>query len=236
MRHIRPANEFEIDTFTTVAYPGAGKGTVLEGLIHHMQQERRKNDLFEVGAMVRRHIHQGTEFGRQAVDYSGKGLLVPDEVIIPHIRESIAQLDMDSVLFLDGFPRSGGQIDAYEEEMDTYHRNHRILRLRLGRDERDERRIAEERMIKRGEEATRKRLTDKSVKVRKDDVDPVARARRLDEAAMLHDVIAHFEARGKVVTIDATKSIIDVRRSAWNAILRLLPKISRKETGAVDRD
>lgn len=226
MRRFLPATDTEANAFTVVAFPGAGKGTVLEGVMHCMAREHLSHDLFEVGAMVRKHIQENTEFGRQAVDFSSRGLLVPDDVIIPHIRDAIGQLDMDSVLFLDGFPRSGGQIDAYEEEMEKHARRHRVVHLKLGRDEKDERRIAEERMVKRGEDATRRRATDRAVKVRRDDVDPRARAKRLDEAAMLNDVIAHFESQGNVITIDATKSIADVRRSAWNSIARLLPGVS----------
>lgn len=226
MRRFLPATETEANTFTVVAFPGAGKGTVLEGVMHCMAREHLSHDLFEVGAMVRNHIHDRTTFGRQAIDFSSRGLLVPDDVIIPHIRDAIAQLDMDSVLFLDGFPRSGGQIDAYEEEMEKHARSHRVVRLKLGRDEQEERQIAEERMIRRGQEAHKKRLTDPAVKVRKDDVDPAARAKRLDEAAMLNDVIAHFEAQGSVITIDATKSISEVRKEAWRRIHALLPKLA----------
>jgi len=216
--HAHPSTESEIDTLTVVAYPGAGKGTVLEGLIHHLDADHRKHDLFEVGQMVRGHIHSGSEFGRQAVDFSKKGLLVPDDLIVPPIRAAIAELDNESLWLLDGFPRNGMQIQPYEEEMEKYRRRYRALRLQLGRDEKDERQVAEERMRKRGENALERKKKDPTVKVRNDDVDPAARAKRLDEAAMLREVMNRDQCKGLVITIDATKNIQYVRSSTWSKV------------------
>lgn len=225
MRHLRPTNDREIDTLAFVAYPAAGKGTAFEGLLHHMASEHRKTDLFEVGGhVVRPEIEAGTELGRQIMEFNDSGLLVPNNLIVPKIREKIAFLDPQSFWFIDGFPRAETQIDPYEELMWENVRRQYIMRLKLGRDEQDERQIAEERMIKRGQAAMLKKKTDPKVKVRKEDVDPVARKKRLDEARLLTAVIEHYESKGKIITIDATQSIANVRKDAWKQMAALLPR------------
>jgi adenylate kinase family enzyme len=93
------------DTITfTASYPAAGKGTVIAKLKEQMVEE--DIDHFEVGAMVRRHIKEGTRFGRLTKTYSSQGLLVPDDVILPAIEAEISNLKERSLWLIDGFPRS----------------------------------------------------------------------------------------------------------------------------------
>lgn len=191
-------------------FPGAGKETVTKPLIVSLGQAGVKTTVMEVGDIVRSHIKHLTEFGRY-VKTLPKGALVPDERIIPVIRERIGELDVESDWFFDGFPRSIEQVSAYEEEMDRYERSDVMIHLRLDPDPKIEREISEGRMIKRGEAAIAN-----NVKPREDDVDPKARNKRLQESVILYDVAARLCEQGKLIVVDASRTKEDVRREIEN--------------------
>jgi adenylate kinase len=89
--------------------PGAGKGT---------QAERLRGDFdlpyLATGDMLRTHVKDGTEIGKEAKAYMDAGDLVPDELIIKMLLERIEDEGDDGFL-LDGFPRSVPQADALDE-------------------------------------------------------------------------------------------------------------------------
>jgi len=109
--------------------------------------------------------------------------------------------------------------------MKEYARSQYVMQLKLGRDEQDERQIAEERMIKRGLDAIERKKANPKAKVRKEDVDVEAREQRLNEARMLTPVIEYFKTKNRLITIDATQSITDVRKDAWKQLRALLPQL-----------
>ncbi len=92
--------------------PGAGKGT---------QAGRLTEDFglpyIGTGDLLREHKAAGTELGRQAQEYMDKGKLVPDDLVIAMILDKIEEEGDDGFL-LDGFPRSVGQAEALEAELD----------------------------------------------------------------------------------------------------------------------
>jgi adenylate kinase family enzyme len=135
-----------INTLNAISpYPAAGKGTLIESLKTQIPGVSH----FEVGGMVRANIQQGTPLGKEVKSYSDKGLMVPDSVIVPAVRENIAKLDPNSVWLLDGFPRTGDQIGEYSELVDQLGRTDHFVYLDVPRE------VAEERMIRRGEDAVR---------------------------------------------------------------------------------
>jgi adenylate kinase len=87
--------------------PGAGKGT---------QAERLTDDFglpyFATGNMLREAVSNGTDLGKKAKGFMDAGELVPDEVIIGMILESLAGDDARDGFLLDGFPRNVEQADA----------------------------------------------------------------------------------------------------------------------------
>lgn len=87
--------------------PGSGKGT---------QGERLQEDLelpyWATGDILRAAVREGTELGRTAKEYMGRGDLVPDEVIVGMIGERIASEEAADGFILDGFPRTSPQADA----------------------------------------------------------------------------------------------------------------------------
>jgi adenylate kinase len=92
--------------------PGAGKGTQAARL-------RKDFDLAYIatGDLLREHVEQQTELGREASSYMDAGKLVPDPLVIAMILGKVEEKGDDGFL-LDGFPRNDAQADALFEELD----------------------------------------------------------------------------------------------------------------------
>lgn len=89
--------------------PGAGKGTQAEKLI-----EDYKIPHIATGDMFRTAVKKGTELGKEAKKYMDAGALVPDEVTIGIVRESLGNPDCAKGFILDGFPRTEEQAEALD--------------------------------------------------------------------------------------------------------------------------
>ncbi|KAK0450939.1 ADK-domain-containing protein [Armillaria borealis] len=96
--------------------PGAGKGTLSARLV-------KKYDILSIstGDLLRQHIKERTEVGRQAEDIVAQGGLLPDEVML---RVVTSKLDLlhNRHWILDGFPRTLGQgelLDAHLKKQGT---------------------------------------------------------------------------------------------------------------------
>jgi adenylate kinase family enzyme len=215
----------EADTFSMFGFPGAGKETVTSPLIDALDDAGVRTNVMEVGAIVRSHIKRLTEFGRY-VKGLPKGALVPDGKIIPVIQEGIAELDAGATWFFDGFPRSMAQVPAYEEAIDRHERNDLMIHLQLDPDPNIEREISEGRMRMRGEAAIANGL-----KPREDDVSPKARAKRLEESAVLYDVAARLREKNKLIVVDASRTK-DVVRGEIFDLFQLHEKIRRTRVSA----
>lgn len=93
--------------------PGSGKGTQGERL-----QEDFRLPYYATGDILRAAVTEGTELGRTAKEYMGRGDLVPDGVIIAVIVERVESSEAADGFILDGFPRTVGQAEALAGEMD----------------------------------------------------------------------------------------------------------------------
>jgi adenylate kinase len=92
--------------------PGAGKGT----------QAARLRDDFDLayiatGDLLREHVKEETDLGREAKGYMDEGKLVPDDLVIKMIFDKVEDEGDDGFL-LDGFPRNIAQADALGEELE----------------------------------------------------------------------------------------------------------------------
>lgn len=89
--------------------PGAGKGTQADLLA----QARHMRKL-STGDMLRTHVRQGTELGKQAKALMDEGELVADDIIVGMVSSELAEMNPIRVL-LDGFPRTTAQAEALDE-------------------------------------------------------------------------------------------------------------------------
>ena len=90
--------------------PGAGKGTQAE-----IVSEKYAIPAISTGAIIREAIKNQTEMGKAAKEFTEKGALVPDEVVIGIIKERLSKDDCKNGFILDGFPRTVPQAKALEE-------------------------------------------------------------------------------------------------------------------------
>lgn len=90
---------------------GSGKGT--QGAI---VQKKYNIDHIESGAIFREHIKGGTELGKKAKEYIDRGDLVPDDITIPMVLETLNK-SKEKGWLLDGFPRSLAQAEALDKAL-----------------------------------------------------------------------------------------------------------------------
>ncbi|KAG6874195.1 hypothetical protein C0995_003741 [Termitomyces sp. Mi166 len=96
--------------------PGAGKGTLSARLVD-------KYDILSLssGDLLRQHIAERTEVGREAEETVARGGLLPDEVMLKIVTSKLDFLH-DKHWILDGFPRTLGQaklLDHHLKKKDT---------------------------------------------------------------------------------------------------------------------
>ncbi|MEE2961110.1 MAG: adenylate kinase [Myxococcota bacterium] len=81
--------------------PGSGKGTQSERICSHYGIVR-----ISTGDLIRAAINDQTELGARFQEFSNKGLLVPDELILEMVTSRLAMNDCAAGFLLDGFPRT----------------------------------------------------------------------------------------------------------------------------------
>ena len=89
--------------------PGAGKGSQAKKMatkygLPHIST----GDIF-------RGLRPDTELGRLFNEYSAKGQLVPDDVVLKIVEERLVQDDCKNGFIMDGFPRTIPQAQAFEK-------------------------------------------------------------------------------------------------------------------------
>ena len=89
--------------------PGAGKGTQARYLM-------QKYGLVQLatGDMLRQHIADEDDIGKQVKEIMSAGNLVPDDLILQMIAERIMAADCEKGFILDGFPRTVPQAEALD--------------------------------------------------------------------------------------------------------------------------
>ncbi len=88
-------------TIILLGAPGAGKGTIAEGI-------RSSSPFVHVstGDMLREAVKAGTPVGQKAEAFMKRGELVPDGVILALVEERLDKGSRDGAYMFDGFPRT----------------------------------------------------------------------------------------------------------------------------------
>ncbi|MDI9356301.1 MAG: adenylate kinase [Chitinophagaceae bacterium] len=89
--------------------PGSGKGTQSTKII----QKYNLNHL-STGDIFRKHLSQNTELGLLAQKYMNIGKLVPDEIVLDMVNDSILYTQQKNGFVFDGFPRTIAQAEAFD--------------------------------------------------------------------------------------------------------------------------
>ena len=91
---------------------GSGKGTQAEMLSRELHLKPIAS-----GELLREAMAAGTPLGQRAKPYYDAGNLVPDEIVIGMILESMRQLGGAHGIILDGFPRNIAQAEALDRAL-----------------------------------------------------------------------------------------------------------------------
>jgi adenylate kinase len=192
--------------------PGAGKGT---------QAARLSEDFglryIATGNMLRDAVREGTELGQKAKEYMDRGDLVPDDLIIAMIKESLEQGERANGFILDGFPRTERQAQALDEELEELGRTLNAALL-IDVDEQDVvDRLSQRRVCVKGQHNFHMEFdppkhpercdVDGSRLVQRDDDKPEVIQHRLQEyREKTEPVIGYYDRQGRLRRIDGSRS------------------------------
>lgn len=196
--------------------PGAGKGTQAERVcatysIAHIS----------TGDMLRSEMRAGTELGKAAKGFIDRGELVPDDVIIGMVKERIQKPDCVNGFLFDGFPRTVAQADALGSICD--------IDCAVNIDVPSERlvgRISGRRMcpgcgaayhVSTYAETTCSKC-GAALYQRDDDKEETVKNRLLVYNAQTAPLIAYYEQKGLLVTVDGDRDIDAVTDSVRQAL------------------
>jgi adenylate kinase len=89
--------------------PGAGKGTYSSRLKAKLDVE-----VISTGDIFRELMKENSDLGKKVRSYVEKGLLVPDEVVLEVLKQSLNRIPEGKGFILDGYPRTLKQAKAVE--------------------------------------------------------------------------------------------------------------------------
>lgn len=106
--------------------PGAGKGTQAK-----IVSEKLNLKSISTGDIFRSHLKNETPLGQLAGKYLSKGELVPDDVTINMVRDTLEKPAYDGGAILDGFPRTLEQAKALIRMMDEIDGKLQVVFIRV---------------------------------------------------------------------------------------------------------
>ena len=199
---------------------GAGKGTQAAKL-----EEQTGATHIETGDLVREEINQGTEIGQQIKEYSDKGELVPDEIIIDMTKPYLEENDS---WILDGFPRNQEQAEALDEALEEIGESlDKVIVLEAPDEELVERLSGRRQSEATGEiyhiehnpppEEGSEEDPGPFVQ-REDDTEEAIRNRLETYHEQTEPLKDYYEEKGILVTVDATQEIDQVTEDVLQAV------------------
>ncbi len=97
--------------------PGVGKGT--QGVL---LAEGKGLKHLATGDILRANRREGTPLGQEAQKYMDAGELVPDQLIVAMVKDTLAALPADQGVLFDGFPRTVPQAEALDGALEELSR------------------------------------------------------------------------------------------------------------------
>lgn len=173
--------------------PGSGKGTQSARLID-------KYGLYHIstGELLRDHIRRGTDLGRTADAFISKGQLIPDDLMIQILDDTLEReaKGKRGVVF-DGFPRTIPQAEALKELLKKRGTDlHAVVGLEVPEEE------LVDRMIKRGKDTGRA-----------DDNPETIKNRLKVYHEQTHPLREYYNKEGKYLAIDGMGVVDDIFKS-----------------------
>ncbi len=181
--------------------PGAGKGTQAKLLA------QRYNFIhLSTGEILRSAIEKQTPLGQKAKEYIDSGELVPDDIIIGLIRNRLQNLEKESGILFDGFPRTLAQADAFDKLLqDMDEKISAVIYLKVPEE------VVIERLVKRAQ-----------IEGRTDDTPEVVRKRILVYKEKTEPLLNFYKKTGLLYEVNGLGTIDEVNSRIRKIIERFV--------------
>jgi adenylate kinase len=197
-----------------IAPPGAGKGTQGALIATHFDVPH-----IATGDLLRDHVARRTPIGLAVQEHLDRGELVPDEVVLDMMRIAMAEAkERGGGYVLDGIPRNMTQARALYQIGRSMDMTANVA-LHLKADD---------------DELIRRLLARAALERRSDDTEEVIRHRLALYRQVTHPIVAWYDARGILVSVDAMRPMDRVARQiltaleAMRSLVDLVPENARR--------
>ena len=172
-----------------IGMPGAGKGTQAERL-----SQSYDIPAISTGDIFRHNVKNATELGKQAKAFMDRGEYVPDSLTNALVRDRLSHADAKAGFLLDGYPRTADQVAELDDILSSMgEKLDAVVNITANTDE------VVKRLLNRAKEQGRA-----------DDTEEVIRRRLEVYEEQTAPLIARYQARGLVVTVDGLGEVAEV--------------------------
>lgn len=204
--------------------PGVGKGTQAKILSTEYNIPH-----ISTGDILRKAVQEKSELGLKAGQIMKRGELVPDDLMIGLIRETIKSNDCNNGFILDGFPRTKVQAEALDKLFSELNINN-VLLLHITADEEEiVSRLSNRRACKEcgtifglkeieGLETCPVCNAKNSFYQRNDDTEKVIRHRLDVFNTSTRPVLGYYESQDKAISINGLGSVDEVNKEIIQAL------------------
>ena len=197
--------------------PGAGKGTQAKFLIDLLGVPQ-----ISTGDMMRAERKSGSDLGKQFDEYMSAGKLVPDSLVLDLIKKRLTQQDAESGAIFDGYPRTAAQAEALDSLLAGLGRRiDRVVSLDVALEDIVDR-VTGRRVCLDCGQTYHVRYTPPpqngecvscggtKIVQRSDDTEEVVRKRFEEYKAKTEPVLAHYEAKGVVESVQGVGTLEEI--------------------------
>ncbi len=205
--------------------PGVGKGTQAKFIA-----TRYNIPHISTGDILREAVKNKTPLGIKAQEIIQKGELVPDDVIVGIVRDTLIQPNCKNGFILDGFPRSIGQAESLDKILKELHIDFICVINLTANEEELIKRLTNRRACKScGSIFNYSEIMDKdecpvcnaknSFYQRNDDKEDVIKHRLEVYQSTTKPVLQFYKEKGKVIDINGLQEIEKVTEDILSALV-----------------
>jgi adenylate kinase len=199
--------------------PGAGKGTQAKMLLEALGIPQ-----ISTGDMMRAERASGSDLGKKFDEFMSQGKLVPDALVLALIEKRLKEPDAANGAIFDGFPRTVAQAEALDATLAGLGRRiEKVVSIEVPLDAILERVTGRRVCLDCGQtyhvryspppvDGKCSSCGGSNVVQRKDDTEAVVQTRYDDYKAKTEPVLAHYQPKGVVVTVNGVGSLDEVNQ------------------------